>query len=174
LTPPPGRHAIKEDLVTGTRHRTRRVWGRRAGAVAATVAALGIATATTASAHHCYKVDWNDRAHEQLAKNRTAWMPLSDLGEMIIAAPVDQGGYGRPDCTASADAAVTAWMAQTGTAKEPLIHSRATVGSGAAYQGKAPKGFAYLSDADFGVLVMAIDADLAQTCDGLEPIGAPA
>jgi len=159
--------------VTGTRHRTN-VWGRRAGAVAATVAALGIATATTASAHHCYKIDWNDSAREQLAKNRTAWMPLSDLGAMIIAAPLEQGGYNRPDCTASADAAVAAWMAETGTTAEPLIHSKATVGSGAAYQGKAPKGFAYLSEADFGVLVMAIDADLLETCDGFEPLEPPA
>jgi hypothetical protein len=158
--------------VTGTRHRN--VWGRRAGAVAATVAALGIATATTASAHHCYKIDWNDSAREQLAKNRTAWMPLSDLGAMIIAAPVDQFGYGRPDCAGSADAAVAAWMAQTGATQEPLIHSKATVGSGAAYQGKAPKGFAYLGDEDFMVLVMAIEADLVETCDGFEPLEPPA
>ena len=152
--------------MTGTRHSTARTWRRRAGAVAAVVAAMGIATATSASAHHCYKVDWNDSAREQLTKNRTAWMPLSDLGAMIIGAPVDQGGYGRPDCAGSADVAVAAWMEQTGTAQEPLIHSRATVGGGAAYQGKAPKGFAYLGDEDFGVLVMAIEADLAETCAG--------
>ncbi|PFG39991.1 hypothetical protein ATJ97_2511 [Georgenia soli] len=152
--------------MTGTRHSTARTWRRRAGAVAAAVAAMGIASATSASAHHCYKVDWNDSAREQLAKNRTAWMPLSDLGAMIIGAPVEQGGYGRPDCAGSADVAVAAWMEQAGVSQEPLIHSKATVGSGAAYQGKAPKGFAYLSEDDFGVLVMAIDADLAQTCDG--------
>ena len=152
--------------MTYTRHSTTRAWRRRAGAVAATVAALGIATATSASAHHCYKVDWNDSAREQLMKNKTAWMPLSDLGEMIIAAPAEQGGYGRPDCTGSADVAVAAWMSQTGTKAEPLIHSKATVGSGAASKGKAPKGFAYLGDEDFGVLVMAIDADLAKTCPG--------
>ncbi|WP_043502321.1 hypothetical protein [Georgenia sp. SUBG003] len=160
--------------MTGTRHRTARTWRRRAGAVAATVAALGVATATSASAHHCYKIDWNDSAREQLAKNGTAWMPLSDLGAMIVAAPIEEGGYDRPDCTGSADAAVQAWMSGTGTTAEPLIHSRATVGSGAAYQGKVPKGFAYLSDADFGVLVMAIDADLAATCPGFEPVDPPA
>ncbi len=150
--------------MTGTRH--RRVWSRRAGAVAATVAALGIATATTASAHHCYKIDWNDSARQQLERNNTPWMPLSDLGAMIIAAPLDQEGYGLPECVGSADAAVAAWMAATSTTEEPLIHSRATVGSGAAYQGKAPKGFAYLTDEDFGILVAAIDADLAAPCPG--------
>ncbi|MPV36599.1 hypothetical protein [Georgenia subflava] len=145
-----------------------RGWARRAGTVTAAVAALGIATATTASAHHCYKIDWNDSARQQLATHRTAWMPLSDLGEMIIAAPAEQGGYDRPDCAASATAAVEAWMAAGGIEEEPLIHSRATVGSGAAYQGKAPKGFAYLEEADFVLLTQAIEADLLETCDGFE------
>ncbi|WP_068325865.1 hypothetical protein [Janibacter terrae] len=43
-------------------------------------------------------------------------------------------------------------MSETGTTTEPLIHSKATAGGGAAHQGKTVKPFAYLGDADFAIL----------------------
>lgn len=145
-----------------------RAFVRRGTMVAATTAALGIATATVASAHHCYKIDWNESARAQLEAHSTAWLPLSDLGEMIISAPAEEFGYGRPDCADTADRAIAEWMSATGTTAEPLIHTRATVGSGAAYQGKAPKGFAYLSDEDFMALTVLLENDLLETCEGFE------
>ncbi len=134
---------------------------RRSVGVIAGAAALTLGTATVASAHHCYKVDWNDKAYEQLSKGGTAWMPLTDLGAMIISEEI-----GQPQCAGYASIAVDHWMAETGTTKVPLLHSKATVGSGSYYKrGVAPKPFAYLEEADFMILEeglgMAIDACMA-------------
>lgn len=134
---------------------------RRALAVAAGAAALTLGTATVASAHHCYKVDWNDKAAEQLAKSGTAWVSLTDMGAMIIAEDI-----GLPQCAGYAQIAVDHWMAETGTTTVPLIHSKATVGGGSYYKkGVAPKPFAYLGEADFAILEdglgMAIGACMA-------------
>lgn len=141
-------------------------FARRAAAVTASVAALGLATATAASAHHCYKTDWNAVAYERLAQGGTAWLPLSDLGAYFIAAPEAEGGFGAPGCEYLADEAVAEWMEATGATVEPLIHSRAVVARGAAYQGRAPKGFMYLEDADFEILIGVIAAGIP---DCLEP-----
>lgn len=124
---------------------------RRTGAAVAGAAAITLATATVASAHHCYKVDWNDRAHAAVSSG-TAWMPLSDLGAMIISYD-----YGAPQCAYVADAVVADYMAAMGMTEEPLIHSRATTGSGAAYQGKTVKPFNYLGESDFVVLDAALN-----------------
>ncbi|WP_277454566.1 hypothetical protein [Janibacter sp. DB-40] len=134
---------------------------RRSVGVIAGAAALTLGTATVASAHHCYKVDWNDKAAEQLARGGTAWLPLTDLGAMIIAEEM-----GQPQCAGYASIAVDHWMAETGATSEPLIHSKATVGGGAYYnKGKAPKPFGYLGEADFVILtdglMMAIDSCMA-------------
>lgn len=118
---------------------------RRLGAVAG-AAALTLGTATIASAHHCYKVDWNEKAYANLSQGRTAWLPLTDMGAMIIA------DMGLPECAGYASIAVDHWMAETGATSVPLIHSKATVGGGAMQQGKAPKPFAYLGEADFAIL----------------------
>ena len=147
-------------MTAPTQPSTARRMGRRAAVVTAAVAALGLATATAASAHHCYKTDWNAVAYERLAQGGTAWLPLSDLGAYFIAAPVEEGGYGAPQCTDVADDAVAAWMEATETTAEPLIHSRATAARGAAYQGRAPKGFMYLEDADFDILIGVIAAGI--------------
>jgi hypothetical protein len=118
--------------------------GRRFLGVAAGAAALTMALAPAASAHHCYKVDWNENAYANLAKG-TAWMPLSDMAELFVAefAPTCTGlGIG--------DDAVAAWMADSGTAQEPLVHTRTVVGGGAFHNaGKTPPPINYLSDADF-------------------------
>lgn len=134
---------------------------RRSLGVIAGAAALTIGTATAASAHHCYKVDWNDKAYEQLARGGTAWLPLTDLGAMIISEDI-----GMPECAGYASVAVDHWMAETGATSVPLIHSKATVGGGAYYnKGKAPKPFGYLGEADFMILEeglgMAIEACMA-------------
>lgn len=133
---------------------------RRSVGVIAGAAALTLGTATAASAHHCYKVDWNEKAYEQLSGGGTAWMPLSDLGAIILAEE------GMPECAGYSSVAVEHWMAETGATSEPLIHSKATVGGGAYYnKGKAPKPFGYLGEADFVILedglMMAIDACMA-------------
>ena len=134
---------------------------RRAVATIAGTAALMLGTATVASAHHCYKVDWNDRAAEALAQNNTAWISLTDMGAMIIATDI-----GLPECSGYASVAVDHWMAQSGATTVPLIHSKATVGGGSFYKkGVAPKPFGYLGEADFVILEeglgMAIGACMA-------------
>ena len=120
---------------------------RRATAAVAGAAALTLGVASAASAHHCYKVDWNERAQSMLASNSTAWIPITTLGMDVMANEI-----GLPQCTGYVHIALEHWMDETGATTEPFIHSRATVGSGAAYQGKAPKGFAYLDEADFAIL----------------------
>ena len=51
-----------------------------------------MASASIASAHHCYKVDWNDAAYEHVSSG-TAWWTLNDLGAMIITQDL-----GLPQC----------------------------------------------------------------------------
>jgi hypothetical protein len=64
-------------------------------------------------------------------------------------------------CDVDGDAVVAYWMEATGAQAEPLIHSRATIGSGAFYKkGKEPGPTHYLGDADFAVL----DAALMEQC----------
>ncbi len=118
----------------------------RARAIAGTTAALVLAGAASASAHHCYKEWWADAAYQHHLAGGTAWVPLSDLGTMFIIGPeyAEECGY-------VADDAVKAWMVDNGLTQEPLIHSKATVGSGSFYKkGKEPKPFSYLSEDDFG------------------------
>ncbi|HEX5969200.1 MAG TPA: hypothetical protein VFY88_12035 [Intrasporangium sp.] len=132
---------------------------RRAGTVLAATAAITLAGSTMASAHHCYKNEWQAAAHEQLSNGRTAWMPLSDLGTAFLIGPdyAQQCGY-------VADDVVEQWMAANDVDTEPLIHMRATVGGGALYNsGKEPKPFSYLDDEDFGMLTMGIVEGMA-TC----------
>jgi len=136
-------------------HRTM----RRAGTVLAATAAITLAGSTMASAHHCYKDQWQEAAYQAQSKGNTAWMPLSDLGTAFLIGPdfAQQCGY-------VADDAVQQWMAANGVTQEPLIHMRATVGGGALYNsGKEPKPFSYLDDDDFGMLTMAIVDGMA-TC----------
>lgn len=105
-----------------------------------------MATASIASAHHCYKVDWNDRANAAVSSG-TAWVSLSDLAGMVISQDI-----GLPQCAYVGDAVAADHMAEVGLTEEPLIHSRATTGGGAAHQGTSVKSFAYLDDSDFVIL----------------------
>ena len=132
---------------------------RRTGTVVTAAAAITLAGSSLASAHHCYRDYWQPSAYEQHLKGNTAWVPLSDLGTMFIIGPeyAEECGY-------VADDAVEAWMSANGVTQEPLIQSRATVGSGAYYKkGMEPKPFNYLSDEDFGLLTMAVVDGMA-TC----------
>lgn len=130
---------------------------RRAGTVAATVTAISLAGTSMASAHHCYKNYWQPNAYAHHVNGGTAWMPLSDMGTMYLIGPeyAEQCGW-------VADQAVADFMRTHGLTQEPLIHSRATVGSGAAYQGKTVKPFSYLSEEDFGELTMAVVAGMSE------------
>ena len=131
---------------------------RRTGNVAATVAAMTLAGSSMASAHHCYKNYWQPNAYTQHLKGNTPWMPLSDMGTMYIIGPeyAAQCGY-------VADDVVADFMEERGLTQEPLIHSRATTGSGAASQGKNVKPFSYLSEEDFMWLTEAVVEGMA-TC----------
>jgi hypothetical protein len=120
---------------------------RRAGLVSVGVGAVLALSANTAFAHHCYKADWNDAAYAHHAQGGTAWIPLSDLADLVIAEDI-----GLPECVGYGDQVAEAWMEATGTEVEPLIHSRATAGGGAAHQGKTVPPFHYLDDADFAIL----------------------
>lgn len=144
---------------------TRRTWAARGMTVAAATAAISIVTASSASAHHCFKESWADAAYAHHAAGGTAWIPLSQLGQMIIAMP-EPDGYGRPECASYLDAeSLQPWLESKDLAQEPLIHFRATVGGGAYYKkGKAPGPFGYLGEEDF----VALEALLAQAvaeCD---------
>jgi hypothetical protein len=116
-------------------------------ATLAGAAALSIAVAGTASAFHCYKEDWNDAAYAHLSQGGTPWLPLSDLGEIVVATEI-----GLPQCTYVVDGVVADFMTAKGLTEEPLIHTRATAGGGAAHQGKDVPPFNYLTDADFVLL----------------------
>ena len=132
-----------------------RVLGTLAGA-----SALALGVASTASAHHCYKLDWNDKAAEQQAGNGSPWTPLSTLGAMVIAQDV-----GMPECAGYSSVAIDHWMEETGTTSEPLIHLRATVGGGALHHnppGRTARSIGYLTDADFAILEEGIGLAIAQ------------
>jgi hypothetical protein len=138
---------------------------RRAGTVTAAAAAVTLAGSTMASAHHCYRDYWQPAAYEQHLKGNTPWVPLSDMGKMFLIGPdyVAQCGY-------VADDAVADFMAAHGLTQEPLIQSKATVGSGAYYKkGMEPKPFSYLSDADFGELTMSVIAGMAECAPDWTP-----
>ena len=126
---------------------------RRAGLVSVGATAILAISANSAFAHHCYKVDWNDSAYAHHAQGGTTWLPLSDLADSVIAEDI-----GLPQCVGYGDQVAAAWMEATGTEQEPLIHSRATAGGGAAHQGKTVRPFHYLEDADFAILEAALGA----------------
>lgn len=132
--------------------------GRRACATTALAAAVALVGATAANAHHCYKDVWADAAYAHHLAGGTPWTPLSDMGAMFIIGP------GSPQCHHVADDAVADFMAARGLTQEPLIHSKATTGGGAAHQGKDVKPFSYLGEADFTELTISVIAGMA-TCD---------
>lgn len=119
----------------------------RATAAIALAVAMTMVGASAASAHHCYRDQWAGAAYQHHLQGGTAWVPLSDLGAMFLIPPELQ-----EECGYVADDAVAELMADNGLTQEPLIHSRATVGSGAAYQGKNVRPFSYLSEEQFGAL----------------------
>ena len=139
---------------------------RRLGAIASGAIAIAVASASVASAHHCYKDDWAQAAYEHHLAGGTAWVSLSDLGTMFLLTPEQQAV-----CSFVVDDAVATWMDERDITQEPLIHSKATVGGGAFYKkGKAPGPFEYLGDADFMALEMAVAAGLeANDCPMPEP-----
>ena len=131
------------------------------GSIVAATAALVLVGTTAASAHHCYKDEWRDAAHAHHLAGGTAWISLSDMGEEFLIPPELQEA-----CGYVADDAVEAFMDEFGLEQEPLIHSRATVGSGAAYQGKDVKPFSYLTEADFEELTVDLYARLEECAGG--------
>jgi hypothetical protein len=145
----PGAPQVPDDLEENTMTAAARAG--RATATVALAVTLTMVGATMASAHHCYKDDWAAAAYQHHAQGGTPWVPLSDLGTMFLIPPELQ-----QQCGYVADEVVADWMADRGLQQEPLIHSRATIGSGAAYQGKGQMPFSYLSDADFEALSIGI------------------
>jgi len=130
---------------------------RRAGVPAAVAGAVALVAAGPASAHHCYKADWQEAARVQLAAHQTPWMPMSDL----LAGAITEV-FGLPqECAAHADELVASWMSFAGVEQEPLIQTRATIGGGAEAQGRPPRPISYLEESDFAYL----DGLLASTPD---------
>lgn len=118
---------------------------RRASAVVASAAAITLGVAGTASAHHCFKVDWSQAAYEQHIQGNTPWMPLSDLFDLYVA-PDIFAGY--PDCQGTGDRAVEVFLGASGITQEPLIHGKATIGTGEKPhpKGKQPRSIDYLGN----------------------------
>lgn len=136
-------------------------------AVASGAVALAVGNASLASAHHCYKESWADAAYAQISQGNTAWMSLSDLGKQFLVAPDELA-----DCGYLVDEAVTEWMDASGLTQEPLIHSRATIGSGAYYKkGKEPGKIRYLTEDQFGHLTMLVFEKLAENGCSLPDMG---
>lgn len=131
--------------------------GSRAAATIGLAVVLTFVGTSMASAHHCYRDDWADAAYQHHQQGGTAWVSLSDLGAMFIIPPELQ-----EQCGYVADDAVAVFMAERGLTQEPMIHSRATVGSGAAYQGNGQMPFSYLSDADIEDLTLTLLAGLEE------------
>lgn len=120
---------------------------RRSGGVIAGAAALAVVGAGPASAHHCFK-EWIDAARAQVSSG-TVWMPVSDFVAMAITEFFELSGQ----CASHADAWTGDWMKWRGMETEPTIHTKATVGGGAAHRkGFEPKPFGYLGDDDFAFL----------------------
>lgn len=134
---------------------------RRLGAVGAGAIAILFATSQVAGAHHCFKEEWAAAAHRNQSGNSSPWMPVSDLAAMFVLTP-EQAEV----CGFVADDAVEEWMDYRGLDQEPLIHLKATIGSGAYYnKGKAPKPIGYLEDPDFIMIETLIaEALVANNC----------
>lgn len=128
---------------------------RRASAVVATAAAITLGLAGTASAHHCFKVDWSQVAHQQHLQGNTPWMPLSDLFDLYVAPEVFADF---PACQGTGDLAVSFFLEASGLTQEPLIHSGATIGTGEKPhpQGKQAPSISYLGNYE-GALNHAIE-----------------
>ena len=77
---------------------------------------------------------WTDRFYSYSPAGTTPGVSLSDLGRMFLIPPELQ-----EPCGWAADKAVEDFMAARGMTQEPLIHSKATIGSGTYRKGHAPK-----------------------------------
>lgn len=137
---------------------------RRVTATVALAAALSMFGATAASAHHCYKDEWAAAAYQHHLQGGTAWVSLSDMGRMFFIPEELQD-----ECGWVADAVVADFMDDYGLEQEPLIHSRAVVARGAAYQGKDVEPFSYLTEAQFAVLGEGLAAGLLECATPAEP-----
>jgi hypothetical protein len=103
--------------------------------VLTTTATTGIIvlTATSASAHFCYKRDVNPKAAAGMSKSQT-WMPLGAIIEMRVPGL----------CTAGADHIATAFGATTAT----LINTSGTMAWGNVKQGKSNPAIGHLDFPD--------------------------
>ncbi|SDS30297.1 hypothetical protein [Agrococcus carbonis] len=135
---------------------------RRGTAAVALAVVLTMVGATAASAHHCYRDQWAGAAYQHHLRGGTPWVPLSDLGVMFAVPPHLQA-----DCAWVADEVVADFMAENGMTQEPLIHAKATVGGGAAHQGREPRPFSYLTEAQFGSLTVDLLAGVEACAAGL-------
>ena len=85
-----------------------------------------MASASIASAHHCYKVDWNDAAYEHVSSG-TAWWTLNDLGAMTPP-PARGRPRGAPGAAARA-VPRAAWGAPPGAGGGPTLPGQGRTGS---------------------------------------------
>ncbi|MGC5584426.1 hypothetical protein [Ornithinimicrobium sp. W1665] len=138
---------------------------QRAVRALAAGAALSLLGAGAASAHECYKHDWQQQAYDNLAANGSAWMPVSGMVRMFLVAPDEQ-----ETCGPLADAAVAEWVQTWDFPREPLIHSRATIGGGAKAKGKNPPPIGYLTDDQFGSLIGGVVGALGPAGCTLPPM----
>lgn len=137
---------------------------RRAGAVTAATAALAL-VGSAASAHHCYKEEWQDAAYAHLQQGGTPWMPLSEFVVLIMEWEYPEGVA--TQCAHIAGPLVADFVEYKELGQEPLIHSRATAAGGAYHNaGRAPAPFNFLAE-DFDYLIPALDAGVSE-CMGAD------
>lgn len=144
---------------------TRRRALRRAGSVAAATAALAL-VGSAASAHHCYKEEWQDAAYAHLSQGGTPWMPLNEF--VVLVMEWEYSAKVATECAPIAGPLVEDFMDYKGLRQEPLIHMKTTVGSGAFMNGNAPGPFNYLEE-DFDYLLPALDAGVSACMGWGEP-----
>jgi hypothetical protein len=117
---------------------------RRVVLTTTATAGIVVLTATSASAHFCYKQDVNPKAAAGMSKSQT-WMPLGDIIEFFVPGLCAEGATHLAD----------AFGATTST----LINTSGTMAGGNVKQGKSNPAINHLlfpeSDAEFDALIGA-------------------
>ena len=136
------------------------------GSIVAATAALVLVGSSAASAHHCYKDEWQAAAYAHHLAGGTPWMPLSDMGQDV---PHSAGAPGvvrlrRRRCCRSVHGSERSHAGaadpQQGDGRRVEQPTRA----------RSVKPFSYLADADFEWLTVDLLERLDECADGVSEL----